>query len=154
MRIAVVVALLALATGCSTAVTGTGTGGAAVTTTTTAATAATTTTAPVEDTTGATPPPIPAIDEGAPAQYCDQPFTGALGKDMLAVVVETPSGRLGCDEAGAVLADYYAERRDPRTGLPPLAVAGMSCNQVPEGQLPQVVCVGEDGLIYAMWPQT
>ncbi|WP_306750957.1 hypothetical protein [Saccharothrix yanglingensis] len=122
--------------------------------TTTTTTTAATTTAPAEDTTGPTPLPIPAIDEGAPAQYCDQPFTGALGKDMLAVVVETPSGRLGCDEAGAVLADYYAERRDPRTGLPPLVVAGMSCNQVPEGQLPQVVCVGEDDLIYAMWPQT
>ncbi|MGM1063033.1 hypothetical protein [Saccharothrix sp. Mg75] len=158
MKIALVV-LLALVTGCSTTVSGSGTGGTTVTTTTTgtevtATTRATRTTETAGTTTEPTPGPVPTIDEGAPAQYCEQRFTGALGKDMLAVVVETPSGRLGCDEASAVLADYYAERREPRTGLPPLVVAGLTCNQVPEGQLPQVVCADADDTVYSIWPQT
>ena len=92
--------------------------------------------------------------EGMPSQYCDKPFTGALGKPMLAVVVETPSGRLTCDQAGAVLFDYYAERSQPNTGLPPIEVGPMSCNQVPEGIMPQVVCTDADNVIYSMWPQT
>jgi hypothetical protein len=92
--------------------------------------------------------------EGMPSQYCEKPFTGALGKPMLAVVVETPAGRLNCDQAGAVLFDYYAQRSDPKTGLPPVEIGPMSCNQVPEGIMPQVVCADEDNVIYSMWPQT
>ncbi|SFR29737.1 hypothetical protein SAMN04488564_12160 [Lentzea waywayandensis] len=92
--------------------------------------------------------------ESLPSQYCDRPFTGALGKPMLAVVMETPQGRLNCDQAGAVLFDYYAERSDPKTGLPPVMVGSMSCNQVPEGIMPQVVCADAENVIYSMWPQT
>ncbi|WP_018684098.1 hypothetical protein [Actinokineospora enzanensis] len=98
-------------------------------------------------------PGIPAIDESAPAQYCDRPFKGALGKNMLAVVVETPNGRLTCDQAAAILFDYYAERRDPRTDLPAYKIGPMACNQVREPALPQVVCADEDNTIYSMWPQ-
>jgi hypothetical protein len=150
------VVLSALVTGCSTTVAGTGSGTDAVTTTTTRGTTTATTTASPGPTTppGPTAVELPAVDEAAPARYCDQPFAGALGKPMLAVVVETPSGRLDCDEAAAVLFDYYAERRDPTPGLPPLLVGPMTCNQVPEPALPQVVCSDGDDLIYSMWPQT
>ncbi|MFC6087653.1 hypothetical protein [Saccharothrix lopnurensis] len=137
--------LLALVTGCATTATGSG---AAVRTTTGETTTTTT------STTEPTPLELPEIDEGAPARYCDQPFPGALGKPMLAVVVETPSGRLDCDGAAAVLVDYYAERHDPTPGLPPLVVAAMTCNQVPEPALPQVVCSDGDDVVYSMWPQT
>ena len=148
----VLLAVLALVTGCSTSVTGTGSGSGAVTTAVEATTAEPTTTEPT--TTGPGPVALPTIDEGAPAQYCDDPFPGALGKPMLAVVVETPSGRLTCDEAAAVLFDYYTRRRDPIPGLAPLVIGTMTCNQVPEPALPQVVCADEDNLIHSMWPQT
>jgi uncharacterized protein YceK len=145
-------AVLALVTGCSTAVSGSSSGtGAATTATTTTAAGRESTAGP---TSGPDPVPLPTIDEAAPAQYCDDAFPGALGKPMLAVVVETPSGRLTCDQAAAVLVDYYAERRDPTPGRPPLAVGTMTCNQVPEPALPQVVCADEDNLVYSMWPQT
>lgn len=148
MRFLIAPLLLAvLAAGCSSVVTGAGTAEPAPPTT---AVVATTTTVEPEPT--ATPPPA-AIDESAPAQYCDRPFTGALGEEMLAVVVETPAGRLTCDQAAAILVDYYAQRSDPKTGLPPLAVGPMSCNQVPEGSMPQVVCSDGDNLIYSMWEQ-
>ncbi|PSL52740.1 hypothetical protein B0I31_11127 [Saccharothrix carnea] len=144
------VTCLALVTACSTAVVGSGTQAATTTTTTTATTSSTTEEAdPTPE-----PVPLPTIDEGAPAQYCDDAFPGALGKPMLAVVVETPSGRLTCDQAAAVLVDYYAERRDPTAGRPPLVIGTMTCNQVPEPALPQVVCADDDNLIYSMWPQT
>ncbi|MCE6996104.1 hypothetical protein LZG04_15020 [Saccharothrix sp. S26] len=146
------VALLALTTGCSTTVSGSGSGTGTVTTTTTKAQKTTPVTTP--ESSEPTPRPLPTIDEGAPARYCDDPFPGALGKPMLAVVVETPSGRLTCDQAAAILVDYYAERRDPTPGRPPLVIGGMTCNQVPEPALPQVVCAGEDDLVYSMWPQT
>lgn len=151
------VAVLGLVTGCSTTVTGSGSGsGTAVPTTTTTAEPTTTTAEPtttaVED--EPTPGPLPTIDEGAPAQYCEEPFAGALGKPMLAVVVETPSGRLTCDQAAAVLFDYYAQRREPTPGLPPLVIGTMTCNQVAEPAMPQVVCADEDNLAYSMWPQT
>ncbi|WP_329792677.1 hypothetical protein V1227_12505 [Lentzea sp. DG1S-22] len=111
-----------------------------------------------ETTTRAAANPLPGVQpdqyEGLPSQFCDRPFTGALGKPMLAVVVETPQGRLNCDQAGAVLFDYYAERSDPRTGLPPVEIGPMSCNQVTEGLMPQVVCSDAENLIYSMWPQT
>ncbi|MFD1145580.1 hypothetical protein [Saccharothrix hoggarensis] len=151
----VLVAVLALVTGCSTTVAGSGAGSETTTTTTTTTTRTTTTTTTEDEPTPDEPlTPLPTIDEGAPAQYCDDPFPGALGKPMLAVVVETPSGRLTCDQAAAVLFDYYAERRDPTPGLPPLSVGTMTCNQVPEPALPQVVCADEDNLVYSMWPQT
>lgn len=149
----VLVALLALVTGCSTSVTGAGAG--AVTTTVGAGSTTASTPEPTtEPTAEPSPASLPTIDEGAPAQYCDDPFPGALGKPMLAVVVETPSGRLTCDQAAAVLFDYYAQRRDPTPGLAPLVIGSMTCNQVPEPALPQVVCAGEDDLVYSMWPQT
>ncbi|MER5264009.1 hypothetical protein ABTZ99_18245 [Actinosynnema sp. NPDC002837] len=153
----VLVALLALVTGCSTSVTGAGAG--AVTTTVGAGSTTASTPEPAaeptaEPTAEPSPASLPTIDEGAPAQYCDDPFPGALGKPMLAVVVETPSGRLTCDQAAAVLFDYYAQRRDPTPGLAPLVIGSMTCNQVPEPALPQVVCAGEDDLVYSMWPQT
>lgn len=159
MKIPLLVALIAAVAGCSTTVAGTGSGTTTVTTTvtTTATTTATGRTTTTEETTGAprpAPVELPTVDESAPARYCDQPFPGALGKPMLAVVVETPSGRLDCDGAAAVLVDYYAERRDPVPGLPPLMVGPMTCNQVPEPALPQVICADGDDLIYSMWPQT
>jgi hypothetical protein len=153
----VLVAVLALVAGCSTSVTGTGSGSGAVTTTLAAApspgpeSSAEPTAASSPE---PTPVPLPTIDEAAPAQYCDDPFPGALGKPMLAVVVETPSGRLTCDQAAAVLFDYYSRRRDPTPGRAPLVVGTMTCNQVPEPALPQVVCADEDDLAYSMWPQT
>ncbi len=146
----VLVAVLALVPGCSTAVSGSGTGSTATT-----AVEADPTSDPTPDpTSDPRSLPLPTVDEGAPAQYCDDAFPGALGKPMLAVVVETPSGRLTCDQAAAVLVDYYAERRDPTPGRPPLMVGTMTCNQVPEPALPQVVCADEDDLVYSMWPQT
>jgi hypothetical protein len=155
----VLVAALALVTGCATSVTGSGSGSGAVTTAVdveptsdrTAESASEPTPAPTSEPSTVS---LPTIDEGAPAQYCDDPFPGALGKPMLAVVVETPSGRLTCDQAAAVLFDYYAERRDPTPGLAPLAIGTMTCNQVPEPAMPQVVCADEDNLVYSMWPQT
>jgi hypothetical protein len=149
----VLVALLALVTGCSTAVTGAGSGAVATTVEAEQTTEPTSEPTP-ESTSQARPVPLPTIDEGAPAQYCDDPFPGALGKPMLAVVVETPSGRLTCDQAAAVLFDYYAQRRDPTPGLAPLVIGSMTCNQVPEPALPQVVCADEDNLVHSMWPQT
>ncbi|MFD4669391.1 hypothetical protein ACFWNN_06610 [Lentzea sp. NPDC058450] len=150
------IALLAvLAAGCSTEVTGSGTGSGSVappTTTQQTTEEAPTTTEAAEKTALDGVPPDQY--EGMPSQYCDRPFVGALGKPMLAVVMETPSGRLTCDQAGAVLFDYYAERSDPKTGLPALKIGPMSCNQVPEGIMPQVVCADADNVIYSMWPQT
>ncbi|USX55317.1 hypothetical protein [Lentzea sp. HUAS12] len=144
-----------LAAGCSSPVTGSGSStGTPETTTrsqeTTQAPATTTSASRTTALNGVSPEEY----EGMPSQYCDKPFTGALGKPMLAVVVETPSGRLNCDQASAVLFDYYAERSQPNTGLPPIEVGPMSCNQVPEGIMPQVVCADEDNVIYSMWPQT
>ncbi|XVS62270.1 hypothetical protein ACQPYE_28925 [Actinosynnema sp. CA-299493] len=155
----VLVAVLALVTGCSATVIGSG---AATTTVevertterTSGSTAGSTPEPTSEPDPEPGPVPLPTIDEGAPARYCDDPFPGALGKPMLAVVVETPSGRLTCDQAAAVLVDYYAQRRDPTPGLAPLVVATMTCNQVPEPALPQVVCANGEDLVYSMWPQT
>lgn len=150
-------AAFVLLTGCSSTVSGSGVATGTVTTTKTTTKTATTTTAETtaeEDTPSTAVEPVPTVDESAPTQYCDTPFPGALGKPMLAAVVETAGGRLNCDQAAAVLVDYYLERRDPVPGLPPLAVAGMRCNQVPEPALPQVVCADGTDLIYSMWPQT
>ncbi|MEU7477046.1 hypothetical protein AB0A63_13750 [Lentzea sp. NPDC042327] len=160
MRFLITPVLLAvLATGCTSEVTGSGTG-ADTTTTTTTTTAADPTTRQVETPT-TTAGKATALDgvppeqyESLPSQFCDRPFAGARGKPMLAVVVETPAGRLNCDQAAAVLVDYYTERREPMSGMPPVEIGPMSCNQAPEGIMPQVVCADEDNVIYSMWPQT
>lgn len=137
--------MLALVTGCSTTVVGSGAG---------VVTATSTPEPTAESTAEPSPRPLPTVDEHAPADYCADPFPGALGEPMLATVVHTPSGRLTCDQAAAVLVDYYAQRRDPTTDRPPLVIGTMTCDQVPEPALPQVVCADEDNLIYSMWPQT
>ncbi|CRK61781.1 hypothetical protein [Alloactinosynnema sp. L-07] len=168
MKLVAACLLLLLTAGCATPVTGTASSSDKTTTveptTTTVkpppvktATPKTTTPKTTTEATATKPATttrgIPAIDESAPAQYCDQRFKGALGKDMHAVVVETPSGRVNCDQAGAILFDYYAERSTPDPALPPLDVAGFTCGQVAEPALPQVVCTDGDSLIYSMWPQ-
>jgi hypothetical protein len=154
MRFSITAALLAvLVTGCAPDVTGTPTTGESTRESTPEDT---TTQAPATTKARATALGDVPFDqyESLPSQYCEKTFTGALGKPMLAVVMETPSGRLNCDRAGAVLVDYYAQRREPRTGLPAIEIGPMSCNQVPEGIMPQVVCADEDDVIYSMWPQT
>jgi hypothetical protein len=98
--------------------------------------------------------PPRTVDENLPAQYCDRAFRGALGKPMLAVVVETPAGILDCEEAAAILFDYYAERPDPEFGLAPVFIGPLACNQGAEGRMAQVICADGDNLIYSMWPQT
>ncbi|MCG8927954.1 hypothetical protein [Lentzea sp. CC55] len=162
MRFLITPVLLAvLVAGCTPEVTGSGSAADPTSSTATGTTAPKTTaqeTTTRETTTKAAANPLPGVQpdqyEGLPSQFCDRPFTGALGKPMLAVVVETPQGRLNCDQAGAVLFDYYAERSDPKTGLPPVEIGPMSCNQVAEGLMPQVVCSDAENLIYSMWPQT
>ncbi|MDX3660516.1 hypothetical protein PV646_24705 [Streptomyces sp. ID05-26A] len=141
-----------LVAGCTPEVTGSGsaTGPQETTATPATTTAPTTTEAAATALNGVAPDQY----EGLPSQFCDRPFVGALGKPMLAVVVETPAGRLNCDQAGAVLFDYYAQRSDPKTGLPPVEIGPMSCNQVAEGIMPQVVCADAENVIYSMWPQT
>ncbi|MGW5055642.1 hypothetical protein [Actinokineospora sp. NPDC004072] len=158
-----------LVTGCGPAVTGqpvpSGSGSATPTTTPTApATTPTTSRAsipsisinikPPTTTAAADGMPPLTVDESLPAQYCDATFKGALGKPMHAVVVETPGGVLGCEEAGAILFDYYAQRPEPEFGLDPVHIGPLACNQAREGQLAQVICADADNLIYAMWPQT
>ncbi|SMC58148.1 hypothetical protein SAMN05660733_00561 [Lentzea albidocapillata] len=147
MRFLIAPVLLALlAAGCTPEVTGSGSA-TGLPETTTPETTTTTTAAALDGV-------PPERYEGMPSQYCEQPFTGALGKQMLAVVVETPQGRLNCDQAGAVLFDYYAQRAEPKTGLPPIDIGPLSCNQVAEGIMPQVVCADGENVIYSMWPQT
>ncbi|MCP2273419.1 hypothetical protein [Actinokineospora diospyrosa] len=162
--IAGLVVLLAVVTGCSTPVTGSAAGASTATTTTTkpepTTTTTTTTRQPTKPTTTTkvtkTKPSstTPKIDESAPTTHCDRPFKGALGKNMYAAVVETPAGRLNCEQAAAILFDYYAARPEPKTGLPPFEIGPMRCNQVDEPALPQVVCADEDNIIYSMWGQT
>ncbi|WP_026426154.1 hypothetical protein [Actinokineospora inagensis] len=155
-----------LVTACSSPVTGSAAGSATESSTTETSTAVTSTTGTSTRTTSArvttkrattttatSYPPMPTIDESAPAQYCDKTFRGALGKDMLAVVVDTPAGRLTCDQAAAILFDYYTARPTPRTGLAPHLIGPMRCNQVLEPALPQVVCTDDENLVYSMWPQ-
>lgn len=160
MKLAQVVAVAAscvLAAGCGGTVPGSAAGTTAPDPTTTAATptpsATPTSTGPTTTPDEAETPPL-TVDESRPAQYCEDTFTGALGKPMHAVVVETPSGFLGCDEAAAILFDYYAERPDPEFGRSPLQIGPLACNQAEEGQFPQVICADPDNLIYSMWPQT
>jgi hypothetical protein len=148
MRIAVAAIVSVLLAGCSSTVAGSASQGidTPTTTTTPARTTTATTAAQV-----AAPPT--SIDAGANQQYCERTITGALGKPMEVVVVETPAGRVNCDQAGAILVDYYAQRPDPKPGSVALEVAGFSCNQVPEPDIPQVICTDGDSLIYSMWRQ-
>ncbi|MEU3641921.1 hypothetical protein AB0E59_00975 [Lentzea sp. NPDC034063] len=151
MRFSITAVLLAvLVAGCTPEITGSGSRSDSESPTTPTTAPATTTQAAATALNGVPPEQY----ESLPSKYCDRVFLGALSKPMLAVVMETPKGRLNCDQAGAVLFDYYAERLEPKTGLPPVKVGSMSCNQVAEGILPQVVCADEDNVIYSMWPQT
>ncbi len=158
IMVAVLAGLLVLA-GCSSTVAGTasvGTAPASTRTPTTTSAPTTTTAKTAPTSTQAKPsldPPPTSIDESAQLQYCDQRITGALGKPMNVVVVETPAGRITCDQAGAVLVDYYTQRPDPKPGSEPAEVAGFSCNQVPEPDFPQVICADGASLFYSMWPQ-
>jgi hypothetical protein len=145
MRWVVAVALLAVLAGCTSTVSGSaGAGSTPVTDGTTVTTTPETST--VE--------PLPTeIDASADQQYCDGTITGAFGKDMQVVVVNTPNGRIDCDGAAAVLVDYYAERPDPDPGSEPIEVAGFACNQVPHPDQPQVICSDGASLLYSMWRQ-
>jgi hypothetical protein len=151
-----VVAVLVLA-GCSAPVAGEPVSGGTTTTTTTTteSTEDTTTDRPTttEDDEPSLDAPPTAIDPAAPAQYCDGTITGALGKPMQVVVVETPGGRVNCDQAGAVLVDYYGERPNPDPGSEPIEVAGFACDQVPAPDMPQVICADGTSLFYSMWVQ-
>lgn len=138
-----------LLAGCATAVSGAPTGSTVASTSSRAATLAEPTAEPEPD----VPTPPTAIDPAADQQYCDQPITGALGKQMQVVVVATPAGRIDCDGAGAVLVDYYAERPAPDPGSDPIVVAGFACNQVPHPDIPQVICTDGASLLYSMWRQ-
>ncbi len=156
--------LLVLVSGCTADVAGdpTADGAAPVTTTTERTTERTiertttaedTTTTTVEEPEPTLPPPPTSVDLDAPQQYCDRRIIGALGKEMVVVVVETPAGRVNCDQASAVLVDYYAERPDPDPGSDPVEVAGFACDQVPEPDQPQVICADGASLFYSMWVQ-
>ncbi|MET0233797.1 MAG: hypothetical protein ABW224_04085 [Kibdelosporangium sp.] len=163
MRIVVAGVVLVLLAGCSSTVAGSASEGTGVQTTTgtttrppTTSTTSSRTTAPTTTGTTTNSPvaaPPTSIDPATNQQYCERTITGALGKQMEVVVVETPAGRVNCDQAGAVLVDYYSQRRDPQPGSVPLEVAGFACNQVPEPDIPQVICTDGDSLIYSMWRQ-
>jgi hypothetical protein len=141
------VALLALLAGCTSTVSGAPAAGSTPITDGT-----TVTTTPDLPTSTVEPPPT-EIDPAADQQYCDNTITGAFGKAMQVVVVNTPGGRVNCDQAGALLGDYYRERPDPDPGSEPIVVAGFACNQVPHPDIPQVICSDGDSLLYSMWRQ-
>jgi len=150
------VALLAILAGCTSTVSGSPAGNGQQVEQTTSqrtdeTTEDTTTTTSTED--SSVPAPPTEIDPAADQQYCDNPITGAFGKQMQVVVVNTPAGRIDCDQAGAVLTDYYAKRPDPDPGGDPIVVAGFACNQVPHPDIPQVICADGDSLMYSMWRQ-
>jgi hypothetical protein len=155
MRLIVAAVLLGLLAACSAAVSGSP-AGQPVTVTTTPTTTTTTPTKTITPTTSTTTLAAPptGIDEHADQQYCDQTITGALGKNMRVVVVATPDGRITCDQAGAVLVDYYAKRPNPDPGSVPIEVDAFACNQVPKPDFPQVICADSASLFYSMWPQT
>jgi len=157
MRWVVAVALLALLAGCTSTVSGSAAAGSTPitdgTTVTTTPDEPTTTDPTSTEPTSTLDPPPTEIDPAADQQYCDGTITGALGKPMQVVVVNTPSGRIDCDGAGAVLVDYYASRPQPDPGSEPIVVAGFACNQVPHPDIPQVICSDGDSLLYSMWRQ-
>jgi hypothetical protein len=157
-RLVVLVAVLAVA-GCSASVAGEPVGDGTTTVRSTQDTTAgeTTEDTPTDRPTTTTEPspaaPPTAIDPNAPARYCDGTITGALGKPMQVVVIETPGGRVNCDQAGAVLGDYYTERPSPDPNSDPVEVDGFACDQVPEPDMPQVICADGVSLFYSMWVQ-
>src|ERR1044072_2094722 len=148
MRWVMALALLALLAGCTATVSGSPAGNAEPTGRTTVAPTTETST---EDT--SVPAPPTEIDPAADQQYCENTITGAFGREMQVVVVNTPGGRIDCDQAGAVLVDYYAERPNPDPGGDPIVVAGFACNQVPHPDIPQVICATGDSPLYSMWDQ-
>ena len=155
MRWVAALFLVCVLAGCTTPVRGAAAGDDAAVTTTgtseTAGTSETTTTAPDEGT--SLPPPPTSIDMRATQQYCPGTITGALGKPMNVVVVATAGGRVHCEEAFTVLVHYYEERPEPDPGSAPVEVDGYACNQVPEPDLPQVICADDVALFYSMWVQ-
>jgi hypothetical protein len=147
------VALLALLAGCTSTVSGSPAGDGQQAEQTTTRTEETTTTTETSTEDSSVPAPPTEIDPAADQQYCDSMITGALGKEMQVVVVNTPAGRIDCDQAGAVLTDYYAQRPNPEPAADPIMVAGFACNQVPHPDIPQVICADGDSLMYSMWRQ-
>ena len=154
MRWVVAVAALVLLAGCTSTVSGSPSGSARVPAepTTTEEPAEESTETATQDTPDLPDPPT-SIDPAADQRYCDGTIAGAFGKQMQVVVVNTPGGRIGCDQAGAVLVDYYAERPNPDPGGEPIVVAGFACNQVPFPDIPQVICSDGASLMYSMWRQ-
>ncbi|OLF19390.1 hypothetical protein [Actinophytocola xanthii] len=108
---------------------------------------------PTEESGTAIPAPPTSIDQNATQQYCQPFIIGPGNQRMQVVVVETPGGRVNCDQAAAVLVDYYAERPTPDPGSEPLVVAGYACGQVPVPDIPQVICGDGASLFYSMWVQ-
>jgi hypothetical protein len=155
MRWVVAVALFALLAGCTSTVSGAPAGSRPPDTEPRITAGTTTGETPATGESGEPDLPAPptSIDPPANQRYCERPITGAFGKEMMVVVVETPAGRVDCDQASAVLVDYYAERPDPDPGSDPIAVAGFACNQVPYPDVPQVICADGDSLLYSMWRQ-
>jgi hypothetical protein len=153
MRWVVAVAVLALLAGCTSTVSGAPAGSRPPPTEQTITDGTTV----GETTTGDSEPDLPApptsIDPAADQRYCERPISGAFGREMMVVVVETPAGRVDCDQAAAVLVDYYTERPNPDPGSDPIEVAGFACNQVPYPDVPQVICADGDSLLYSMWRQ-
>jgi hypothetical protein len=155
MKLVVAGAVLLSLAGCASTVSGSPSGGPPVTTTTTTTTPKTSfsprTTTPATTTLAAPPT---AIDENADQQQCPTTITGALGKKMLVVVVATPAGRVSCDQASAILVDYYGVRANPDPAATPIQVDAFACNQVPKPDFPQVICADGASLFFSMWPQT
>jgi hypothetical protein len=156
MKWVMAVILLVVAAGCSAPVSGTAVGGTGTETTTKeSTTTGTTTTGSSPESSEAAPPPAPptAIEPSASRQYCPGQITGALGKRMEVVVVATASGRIDCEQAAAVLVDYYEQRQEPDPASTPVEVGGFACNQVPEPDEAQVICANRGSLFYSMWVQ-
>jgi hypothetical protein len=101
----------------------------------------------------AIPAPPTSIDQTADQQYCEPFIIGPGNQRMQVVVVATPGGRVNCDQAAAVLVDYYAERPTPDPASEPIVVAGNACDQVPVPDIPQVICTDGASLFYSMWVQ-
>ncbi len=160
MKLVVAGAVVLSLAGCASTVSGSPSGGPPLTTT--APTTATTTptisfsprtTSTTTTTTSLAAPPT-AIDENADQQQCPTTITGALGKKMQVVVVATPAGRVSCDQASAILVDYYGVRPNPDPASAPIQVDAFACNQVPKPDFPQVICADGASLFFSMWPQT
>jgi hypothetical protein len=158
MKLVVAGAVVLSLAGCASTVSGSPAGGPTLTTTapTTTTIAPTISFSPRTTTTTTTSLAAPptAIDENADQQQCPRTITGALGKKMLVVVVATPAGRVNCDQASAILVDYYGKRPNPDPASTPIKVDDFACNQVPKPDFPQVICADGASLFFSMWPQT